>query len=115
MPIQIFISKVQRSLKYVCRILDRGFDSQGIFGLADLRPESYFVGFLKPRPKLRDLRFDNMPSGWSDSSTERFPGWDIIPTQVPNFWIRCTVGIHTLIQQRQFSHSRLTAIAFCRN
>jgi hypothetical protein len=24
-----------------------------------------------------------MPSGWSDSSTERFPGWDIIPTQVP--------------------------------
>jgi len=29
------------------------------------------------------LRFDNMPSGWSDSSTERFPGWDIIPTQVP--------------------------------
>jgi hypothetical protein len=32
---------------------------------------------------LRDLRFDNMPSGWSDSSTERFSGWDIIPTQVP--------------------------------
>jgi hypothetical protein len=24
-----------------------------------------------------------MPSGWSDSSTERFSGWDIIPTQVP--------------------------------
>ncbi len=36
---------------------------------------------------LRDLRFDNMPSGWSDSSTERFPGWDIIPTQVPNLRI----------------------------
>jgi hypothetical protein len=29
------------------------------------------------------LRFDNVPSGWSDSSTERFSGWDIIPTQVP--------------------------------
>jgi hypothetical protein len=27
--------------------------------------------------------FDNVPSGWSDSSTERFSGWDIIPTQVP--------------------------------
>jgi hypothetical protein len=26
-----------------------------------------------------------MPSGWSDSSTERFSGWDIIPTQVPKF------------------------------
>jgi hypothetical protein len=25
-----------------------------------------------------------MPSGRSDSSTERFSGWDIIPTQVPN-------------------------------
>jgi len=43
---------VQGSLKYVCRILDREFDSQGIFGLADLRLESSFVGFLKPRPKL---------------------------------------------------------------
>jgi hypothetical protein len=32
---------------------------------------------------LRDLRFDNVPSGWSGSSTERFSGWDIIPTQVP--------------------------------
>jgi len=29
------------------------------------------------------LRFDNVPSGWSGSSTERFSGWDIIPTQVP--------------------------------
>jgi len=29
------------------------------------------------------LRFDNVPSGWSDSSTERFSGRDIIPTQVP--------------------------------
>jgi len=29
------------------------------------------------------LRFDNVPSGWSDASTERFSGWDIIPTQVP--------------------------------
>ncbi len=26
-----------------------------------------------------------MPSGWSDSSTERFSGWDIIPTQVPKY------------------------------
>ena len=26
-----------------------------------------------------------MPSGRSDSSTERFSGWDIIPTQVP-YW-----------------------------
>ncbi|TRU11954.1 MAG: hypothetical protein EWV58_17540, partial [Microcystis aeruginosa Ma_MB_F_20061100_S19] len=33
--------------------------------------------------QLRDLRFDNVPSGWSGSSTERFSGWDIIPTQVP--------------------------------
>jgi len=24
-----------------------------------------------------------VPSGWSGSSTERFSGWDIIPTQVP--------------------------------
>jgi hypothetical protein len=32
---------------------------------------------------VRDLRFDNLPSGWSGSSTERFSGWDIIPTQVP--------------------------------
>jgi len=32
---------------------------------------------------IRDLRFDNVPSGWSGSSTERFSGWDIIPTQVP--------------------------------
>jgi hypothetical protein len=32
------------------------------------------------------LRFDNVPSGWSDSSTERFSGWDIIPTQVPNHY-----------------------------
>ncbi|TRU74242.1 MAG: hypothetical protein EWV55_11445 [Microcystis viridis Mv_BB_P_19951000_S69] len=23
-------------------------------------------------PRLRDLRFDPVPSGWSDSSTERF-------------------------------------------
>jgi hypothetical protein len=37
--------------------------------------------FESPLP-LRDLR-DNMPSGWSDSSTERFSGWDIIPTPVP--------------------------------
>ncbi|CCI36824.1 hypothetical protein MICAK_2750003 [Microcystis aeruginosa PCC 9701] len=29
------------------------------------------------------MRFDNVPSGWSGSSTERFSGWDIIPTQVP--------------------------------
>ncbi|ODV38583.1 hypothetical protein BFG60_1927 [Microcystis aeruginosa NIES-98] len=34
------------------------------------------------------MRFDNMPSGWSDSSTERFSGWDIIPTQAPNVPIR---------------------------
>jgi hypothetical protein len=26
-----------------------------------------------------------MPSGWSNSSTEPFSGWDIIPTQVPYF------------------------------
>ncbi|TYT69749.1 hypothetical protein FXO09_19090 [Microcystis aeruginosa KLA2] len=32
---------------------------------------------------VRDLRFDNLPSGWSGSSTERFSGWDIIPKQVP--------------------------------
>jgi len=43
---------MQRILKRVCRILDREFDRQEIFGLAELRPESYFVGFLKPRPKL---------------------------------------------------------------
>ncbi|CCI29047.1 hypothetical protein MICAH_5480002 [Microcystis aeruginosa PCC 9809] len=43
---------MQRILKRACRILERVFDSQGVFGVADLRPESYFVGFLKPRPKL---------------------------------------------------------------
>ena len=32
---------------------------------------------------LRDLRFDNVPSGWSGFSTERFSGWDIISTPVP--------------------------------
>jgi hypothetical protein len=30
------------------------------------------------------LRFDNVPSGWSGFSTERFSGWDIISTPVPN-------------------------------
>jgi hypothetical protein len=34
------------------------------------------------------LRFDNVPSGWSDSSTERFSGWDIIATQVPKLKIK---------------------------
>jgi hypothetical protein len=28
-----------------------------------------------------------VPSGWSGSSTERFSGWDIIPTQVP--YLKC--------------------------
>ncbi len=27
-----------------------------------------------------------MPSGWSGSSTERFSGWDIIPTQGTQAW-----------------------------
>jgi len=60
--------------------------------MVNLHHFSLFVAAIllpppQPTPMSGDLRFDNMPSGWSDSSTERFPGWDIIPTQVPNLRI----------------------------
>ncbi len=35
--------------------------------------------------------FTIVPSGWSGSSTERFSGWDIIPTQIP--YLITSVGL----------------------
>jgi len=46
------------------------------------------------------LRFDNMPSGWSDSSTERFPGWDIIPTQVPYRLSKSIIIVFSILNQQ---------------
>jgi hypothetical protein len=69
------------------QVRDLRFDNVP-FGRTQFAPtlwtKSVTVGAQSLRPPIdRDLRFDNMPSGWSDSSTERFSGWDIIPTQVP--------------------------------
>ncbi|TRT57446.1 MAG: hypothetical protein EWV85_06770 [Microcystis aeruginosa Ma_QC_C_20070703_M131] len=46
--------------------------------------------------------------GWSDSSTERFSGWDIIPTQVP--WLNLLTK--TLCHLKVLSYSLLIMAIF---